>query len=70
MAASMNDHDEQFIDAGGTHVEVRRGGQGAQLLVIHGELGVPGWLEAYAAVGRIVRRDRAVPAGLRQVFSA
>jgi pimeloyl-ACP methyl ester carboxylesterase len=47
MAASMKNHDAQFIDAGGTNVEVRRGGQGAQLLVIHGELGVPGWLEAY-----------------------
>jgi pimeloyl-ACP methyl ester carboxylesterase len=47
MAAIMNAPTEQFVGAAGTNVEVRRGGTGAPLLVIHGELGVPGWLEAY-----------------------
>ncbi len=47
MAATVNAHTEQLVDAAGITVEVRRGGSGAPLLVIHGELGVPGWLEAY-----------------------
>ena len=34
-----------MIDAAGITVELNRGGSGAPLLVIHGELGVPGWLE-------------------------
>jgi pimeloyl-ACP methyl ester carboxylesterase len=46
--AAVNAHTEQLVAAAGIEVEVRRGGQGAPLLVLHGELGVPGWLEAYA----------------------
>lgn len=38
----------QLIDAAGITVELRRGGSGPPLLVIHGELGVPGWLESFA----------------------
>jgi pimeloyl-ACP methyl ester carboxylesterase len=37
-----------LIDAAGIRVELRRGGRGSPLLVIHGELGVPGWLECFA----------------------
>ncbi|HUZ71404.1 MAG TPA: alpha/beta hydrolase [Stellaceae bacterium] len=47
MAATMNAHTELLVDVAGITAEVRRGGSGAPLLVIHGELGVPGWLEAY-----------------------
>ncbi|HXQ53567.1 MAG TPA: alpha/beta hydrolase [Stellaceae bacterium] len=47
MAAAVSAHTEQLVDAAGIAVEVRRGGSGAPLLVIHGELGVPGWLESY-----------------------
>ncbi len=36
------------IDAAGLSVELRRGGQGAPLIVIHGELGMPGWLDSFA----------------------
>jgi pimeloyl-ACP methyl ester carboxylesterase len=36
------------IDAAGLSVELRRGGKGAPLLVIHGELGMPGWLDSFA----------------------
>jgi pimeloyl-ACP methyl ester carboxylesterase len=45
--AAMTAYTEQCVDAAGITVEIRRGGRGAPLLVIHGELGVPGWLEAY-----------------------
>jgi pimeloyl-ACP methyl ester carboxylesterase len=37
-----------MIDAAGITVELRRGGSGPPLLVIHGELGVPGWLDSFA----------------------
>jgi pimeloyl-ACP methyl ester carboxylesterase len=37
-----------MTDAAGIAVELRRGGSGTPLLVIHGELGVPGWLECFA----------------------
>jgi pimeloyl-ACP methyl ester carboxylesterase len=36
-----------MIDAAGITVELRRGGSGPPLLVIHGELGVPGWLDSF-----------------------
>jgi len=38
---------ESIVEAAGTRVEIRRGGSGPPLLVLHGELGVPGWLRAY-----------------------
>jgi pimeloyl-ACP methyl ester carboxylesterase len=40
------------IDAAGIRVELRRGGKGPPLLVIHGELGVPGWLDSFADLAR------------------
>lgn len=46
--AAMNDIAPQLIEAAGITVELRRAGQGAPLLVIHGEFGVPGWLDAFA----------------------
>ena len=45
--AAMNNQ-PQLIDVAGITVELRRGGRGTPLLVIHGELGVPGWLESFA----------------------
>lgn len=44
----MNDVTPQLIEAAGITVELRRAGQGAPLLVIHGEFGVPGWCDAFA----------------------
>jgi pimeloyl-ACP methyl ester carboxylesterase len=38
----------RLIDIAGITVELRRGGSGTPVLVIHGELGVPGWLESFA----------------------
>ncbi len=45
--ATVSNHSEQLIDAAGIKVQVRRGGKGPALLVLHGEFGVPGWLDAY-----------------------
>ena len=47
MAELADVHTEQLVEAAGIDVEVRRGGRGAPVLIIHGELGVPGWLDAY-----------------------
>jgi pimeloyl-ACP methyl ester carboxylesterase len=43
---------EQFLDAAGLRIQLRRGGAGAPLLILHGELGVPGWLRAYAELAQ------------------
>jgi pimeloyl-ACP methyl ester carboxylesterase len=45
--AAVNDT-TRLPNAAGITVELRRGGSGAPLLVIHGEFGVPGWLESFA----------------------
>ena len=41
---------ESLVDAAGVRVQLRRGGTGEPLLILHGELGVPGWLRAYAVL--------------------
>ena len=56
--AAVNDP-TRLTDAAGITVELRRHGGGAPLLVIHGELGVPGWLESFALLAE--RYDVIVP---------
>jgi pimeloyl-ACP methyl ester carboxylesterase len=46
--AAMSDGAPRIVEAAGIAVELRRGGSGPPLLVVHGELGVPGWLESFA----------------------
>lgn len=43
---------EGFVEAAGVRIQLRRGGAGPPLLVLHGELGVPGWLRAYEQLAR------------------
>jgi pimeloyl-ACP methyl ester carboxylesterase len=38
----------QLVEAAGISVELRRAGNAPPLLVIHGEFGVPGWLDSFA----------------------
>ena len=46
--AAMITATPQLIEAAGITVELRRAGRGKPLLVLHGELGVPGWLDSFA----------------------
>jgi pimeloyl-ACP methyl ester carboxylesterase len=48
--AAMSTVAPQLIEAAGITVELRRGGRGKPLLVLHGELGVPGWLDSFAGL--------------------
>ncbi len=52
MATASGTFTEALVEAAGVRVQLRRGGSGAPLLVLHGELGVPGWLRAYAQLAR------------------
>jgi pimeloyl-ACP methyl ester carboxylesterase len=38
---------ETFIEVADVRLQLRQGGSGAPLLILHSELGVPGWLQAY-----------------------
>jgi pimeloyl-ACP methyl ester carboxylesterase len=46
--AAVKDFAPQLVEMAGITVALRRAGQGAPVLVIHGEFGVPGWLDSFA----------------------
>lgn len=50
--AAVNAHAIEVVEAAGISCEVQRGGGGPPLLVIHGEFGAPGWLDAYELLAR------------------
>ena len=43
---------EECVEAADVQVQLRQGGTGEPLLVLHSELGVPGWLRAYDLLAR------------------
>jgi pimeloyl-ACP methyl ester carboxylesterase len=46
--AELNNAALRLVEAAGITIALRREGAGAPLLIIHGELGVPGWLDSFA----------------------
>jgi len=52
MTAADGAFTETFVEAAGLRIQLRRGGNGPPLLVLHSELGVPGWLRAYELLAR------------------
>lgn len=52
MAAALSGFSDEFVDAADVRVHLRKGGGGEPLLILHGELGVPGWLGAYDLLAR------------------
>lgn len=45
--ATKKNFTEEFVQAAALRVQLRKGGRGEPLLVLHSELGVPGWIGAY-----------------------
>ncbi len=43
---------EEFVQAADARIQLRQGGSGEPLLVLHSELGVPGWLQAYEELAK------------------
>jgi hypothetical protein len=41
---------EECVEVADLRVQLRMGGKGEPLLVLHSEVGVPGWLQAYEAL--------------------
>jgi len=64
VAALTQDHTDEIVQAAGIRTQVRRGGKGAPLLYIHGELGLPGWIHSLDILARERDVTRAFLAGL------
>jgi pimeloyl-ACP methyl ester carboxylesterase len=45
--SSAGSFTETYVEVADVRLQLRQGGSGAPLLILHGELGVPGWLRAY-----------------------
>ena len=52
MSGPPRAYAESLVEAAGVRIQLRRGGAGPPLLILHGELGVPGWLSAHAELAR------------------
>src|SRR5215813_13626011 len=47
---TAGNYTETFVEVADVRLQLRQGGTGEPLLVLHGELGVPGWLQAYELI--------------------
>ena len=43
---------EEVVDAAGQALHIVQGGHGAPLLILHDEMGYPGWLRFHAALAQ------------------
>jgi pimeloyl-ACP methyl ester carboxylesterase len=50
MAQASDDYRQESVDVEGTELAVVKGGSGTPLLILHEELGHPGWLKWHSAV--------------------
>jgi pimeloyl-ACP methyl ester carboxylesterase len=50
--AILSDVEPRLVQAAGITTELRRAGEGVPLLYIHGEFGLPGWLDSLAGLAR------------------
>ena len=56
---------EERLQVAGAEMQVLKGGSGEPLLVLHDEMGQPGWLQLHEGAGEELHGIRAVPARLR-----
>jgi len=52
MTTSSDTWTETFVEAGGIRLQLIKGGGGAPLLILHDELGHPGWLRFHEALAQ------------------
>lgn len=52
MAITSTPWAEEIVEAGGSKLHITRGGTGQPLLLLHDELGHPGWLRYHAALAQ------------------
>ena len=52
MTTSTQSHVEEFLEIAGIRTQLRRGGQGDPLLILHSELWIPGWTKALQELGK------------------
>ncbi len=52
MTTATQTHTDELVQAADVKVQIRKGGKGEPLLVLHGELGLPGWLRAHEELSK------------------
>ena len=52
MATTATPWTEEIVEAGGIKLQITKGGTGQPLLILHDELGHPGWLRYHAALAQ------------------
>ena len=50
--AAKQNFTEELVELANVRIQLRQGGKGEPLLVLHSELGVPGWIRAYEELAR------------------